>query len=1504
MRIDTNKKKTANGCHTIHLTEIYPSLKNVIFSITAMDQHLDRPWFIQGVTVPIDPPVGQPPDIQLDDLLGRDEIDMYMRRYGSIRTYQRESRNGRISMYNYRMPSTGSSKAINTHLGAVFERQATSFKFNASIGAIMKQKNTNNIRYFHASANNYKLFDQPLQVTRWTDLEAFMNMNGNREWTEHAAMQMPNSSWRVVMVTNITMYIYHMNAHPIGGKGFVLSEADSDDDDDDDDDYDDEEEDDRSGDRDNDTPPPSKKSKPNGESRQIPGVSRVKKEYDNLCVFHCIAMDQEVYQTDRRAPDPHKRRNMAVRELFQRWWYVVAPGKPHQSFQGVLMSDLNKVEEYFNIGINVYTFYEEESHQQNYKRAILVRRPLHKYQRTMNVHMSRESHFDYIWSMDNYASSYVCSNCGQKWKSAWNCKRHENTCSRASPYRYKGGPYAPRMRFYEMLGELGIWIQPEDRYYEYRATYDLEACLVRIEDNDRYTSRHVPMSVSIASNVPGFEGPYCFISEGDSRDMVIRMIKQLLAISDEAYRLTSERMRPYIEKLVTIIERHEKELETTPLEAKTRKSRMMTPLQKAANRLESWMRSLPVVSFNGSRYDLQLIKPELGSIYAISDPKHAMSSNSSAMALEERTIEELGDCLAYMIKKGNATTCLATRKLTFLDVCNYIAPGYSYTKYLDTYGCSQDGLKSHFPYEYVTSLEVLNETCLPKYESFYSSLKSANTLEEGLGEAHGRDQYRQLQQLWEQQGMTSLNDLLIHYNNSDVIPLLKAIDHQVALFKENGLDMLKDAPSLPGLGLKFGMENLHGVFHTFGPEQGELAHLIYDSIVGGPSLVFCRYAEAGVTSIRQPDYGDEALTCGSIHGFDANSLYPWAMAQDQPVGPCVVRREPDFRAETTSRARKGYSYVSLEWLRYEAHARGDIHIQHAGNGPEVRLGVKHIPVDGFHGDSGTVFQFNGCLFHGHSCLDGSDSGESWLGTTTEERREKTQYVQQYIQDTCGYNLVTMWECRWNEMKKNEMDVKQFLYENVSPVSHLNDPVTDPGSDMQSILSAIREGRLFGMVLVDIHTPNHLRAKFRDMPPIFKCVEVGRDDIGDHMRSYCEETGHLPTPRGMLISSYFAVKTLLATPLLKWYLKMGLVVTRVYLVLQYQNQQCFLQVTTDVANKRRAADKDPSQKLAGESAKLLANSIYGKCCESKARFREITFVTGPAASAAVCSRRFRDMSRLGTNDNIPPPVMAGDRDLEPDNMISMQDVNSTNDMIGDEKDEDVYELSMAPRKIFMDLPVQIAFFVYAYAKLRMLEFRYEMFENYMDHHKWCPMYTDTDSWYVSVAGETIHDAIKPEKRKEFYENYCHWFPSMACEDHMDMFIETAVNLSPTAWNPLRECCMNRLMYDERSPGLFKTEWSGTTMIALCSKTYYCFANKDKHKFSCKGLQKKTNGEILNLETYRNVLTSKETGGGINRGIKATPDGQVYTYEQPRRALSYLYAKRRVLNDGVHTEPLDL
>ena len=90
--------------------------------------------------------------------------------------------------------------------------------------------------------------------------------------------------------------------------------------------------------------------------------------------------------------------------------------------------------------------------------------------------------------------------------------------------------------------------------------------------------------------------------------------------------------------------------------------------------------------------------------------------------------------------------------------------------------------------------------------------------------------------------MRELKDLLIYYNNNDVIPFLKARDRQVAYYRDINLDMLKDAPTLPGLALKFGMQGLHGVFHTFHTSQAELAHMVSNSIVGGPSIVLslCR----------------------------------------------------------------------------------------------------------------------------------------------------------------------------------------------------------------------------------------------------------------------------------------------------------------------------------------------------------------------------------------------------------------------------------------------------------------------------------------------------------------------------------------------------------------------------------------------------------------------------------------------------------------------------------------
>ena len=92
----------------------------------------------------------------------------------------------------------------------------------------------------------------------------------------------------------------------------------------------------------------------------------------------------------------------------------------------------------------------------------------------------------------------------------------------------------------------------------------------------------------------------------------------------------------------------------------------------------------------------------------------------------------------------------------------------------------------------------------------------------------------------------------------------------------------------------------------------------------------------------------------------------------------------------------------------------------------------------------------------------------------------------------------------------------------------------------------------------------------------KFTEVSRKDISPLMRDFAEKTKCLPQPRKMLIGSYFAKKIFLITPLVKWYLEQGLVVTKVYEFVEYVPKQCFRGFGESVSEARRAGDQDPDK----------------------------------------------------------------------------------------------------------------------------------------------------------------------------------------------------------------------------------------------------------------------------------------------------------------------------------------
>ena len=684
--------------------------------------------------------------------------------------------------------------------------------------------------------------------------------------------------------------------------------------------------------------------------------------------------------------------------------------------------------------------------------------------------------------------------------------------------------------------------------------------------------------------------------------------------------------------------------------------------------------------------------------------------------------------------------------------------------------------------------------------------------------------------------MTTLREFLIWYNNRDVVPFLEAIDKQFAFYQQQHIDIFKDGISVPGLTLLYLFNDLppNTYFTVFNQTNSDLHELVKDNIVGGPAIIFHRYHETGVTKIR----GGEP--CRSIVGYDANALYLWALMQKMPTGWYTRRRaENQFRPQPA----QPYGQMAVQWLTWEA-AKNGCTIRHQVNGREKRIGK--LPVDGWCPESHTAYQFHGCYFHGcPECYDHKETNTlngKTMGTLLENTRRNTAYLRRHVK------TVEMWECDWKELR-DEPDVKTFL----DIPRHRKWMMTE-----QQILAAVIDGTLFGMVECDIHVPEHLQDHFAEMQPVFKNVTVTRDDIGPFMRQYAEENDIMSAPRRMLVGSFHGIKLLLATPLLRWYLAHGLVVDRVYQVVEYEPNPCFQRFGESVSAARRAGDSDPEKAIIADTMKLLGNSGYGKTVTNIDRHHDVKYCTEVGTSALINNKRFRQL-----------------------------------DVVTD----DAYEIEMNKSVVKYTLPLHIGFFVYQYAKLRMMQFYYDFVDRYIERplFQYCEM--DTDSAYIALAGDTIDDLVTSEHREHYFRNRSQWLPAECCDDHEEEYV--CARIAGRSWTATESCCLARKAFDKRTPGLFKVEWCGNGFIGLCSKTYYCFGATDK--YSTKGLSKRQN--VINKDTFLAVLTNRRNGSGVNRGFRVR-DSSVMTYIQEKAALTYFYGKRKVLADGLSTAPLEL
>ena len=280
--------------------------------------------------------------------------------------------------------------------------------------------------------------------------------------------------------------------------------------------------------------------------------------------------------------------------------------------------------------------------------------------------------------------------------------------------------------------------------------------------------------------------------------------------------------------------------------------------EKQGNEIVKWFHQVPVLGFNSGHYDLKLIRQHFIPLLAQDPGTFAAEKNGRIMFIN-------------------------TPKFKFLDVLNYLGPGITYEKWVKTYGATL--AKSWLPYEWFDSPDKLDFPGLPPYMAWYSKLKGEYVLT--------LKEYDDCHRIFKERGMQTFGDWLEYYNNLDVAPFLEALQKMKEFYTSLGIDILKDAVSLPGVSEKYILRKTLQPRWGYKPPElyspnKEAYAMLKAAVVGGPSLVFTRKHVAGETRIRSHQYED-ARVCRRILGYDANSLYPSTMMKEMPCGPGFVK---------------------------------------------------------------------------------------------------------------------------------------------------------------------------------------------------------------------------------------------------------------------------------------------------------------------------------------------------------------------------------------------------------------------------------------------------------------------------------------------------------------------------------------------------------------------------------------------------------------------------------------
>ena len=496
----------------------------------------------------------------------------------------------------YNFPSNDLHRGFNEirrHLTQIYNDQEHTFRINFSFGMILQNTETGEYRYNIPYFNN-KILHFPFTISNRNSIKFHMYKLARLDIIEQARAVRPSTAWTLAFITNIQYVVFktefrlgHVNNFPLYLKKnpYIISFY----------------------------------------------INRLthKPYQDKLCFFRCLHYHFKDDQSD------------TVLQYLNQWRrYNNSPEISSNSianFEGVTVEDMNKLEQCFNVKIIIVSLNSSDS-------VNLLYDSLYESSKIMYLN-NYENH---ITNYSKLANKFQCEKYNKMFNRYWNLKRHYVNCYERTQYLFPGGFHTHQETIFDKLESLTIYVPESDRYYPTFIVWDMEAVLMKATtsctDQMIFLSKHVPVSVSISSNVEGFCEPNCFV-DISSNNLISRMMTYLTEISSTnlsrlklKYDYVFQDLDELLSKYTVDPESYSDFSDNTDEESlsSNMKTHFFNKILDLQKKFEIYLSQIPVIGFNSGKYDINLIKEEIILYIARNFPEkdiHTIKKENSYLAI-------------------------------------------------------------------------------------------------------------------------------------------------------------------------------------------------------------------------------------------------------------------------------------------------------------------------------------------------------------------------------------------------------------------------------------------------------------------------------------------------------------------------------------------------------------------------------------------------------------------------------------------------------------------------------------------------------------------------------------------------------------------------------------------------------------------------------------------------------------------------------------------------------